>query len=98
MFQRQVAALLVLFSFGVAGHAQAQATGTEYVTFWRGDLRIIATEPNTKVDIIDISNGLLFTSNTLLVAGDSWETFSSLERRIRIVATDSTGAGDGTDG
>ena len=37
----------------------AITNGTAYVTFWRGDLRIFATEPNTKVTLIDINTGVL---------------------------------------
>ena len=35
--------------------AQAVVAGTQYALFWRGDLRIIATRPNTQIDLIDVS-------------------------------------------
>ena len=47
------AALVLVFS----SRLSSQATGTEYVTFWSGDLRIFALEDQTEVELIDIDTG-----------------------------------------
>ena len=70
----------------------AAATGTEYVTFWSGDLRIFAREPGTSVELTDIDTGLPLSladtriigtnvaSNpfTLFAAADSFEGIGGL--------------------
>lgn len=35
-----------------------KATGTEYITFWSGELRIFAHEDNTEVTLIDVATGV----------------------------------------
>ena len=80
--------------------AQGAATGTEYVVFWRGDLRVIATRANTRIELIDVNTGAQvsttsYTANiagnpcTLRNAGDSFEarTLGAATLRIRIIAT-----------
>ncbi len=82
--------------------AQTVVNGTEYTVFWRGDLRIIATRPNTQITLIDASTGGLltgfFTANIagnpfeLRNAGDSFEGNNGTATfRIRIIAERSRG-------
>ena len=89
---------LVASATGVVNSAGPAADpGTQYVTFWLGDLRIFAHEPDTKVEIINIDTGSTlpfigitrnFPTNpfTLVNAGDSFEGGSGFQRRVRIVA------------
>lgn len=83
MSSRLSLSLLLLVSPATAGVATI-ANGTTYALFWRGDLRIIATRPNTSVTLIDINTGLpldttMFLANVpgnpfvLANAGDSFE-------------------------
>src|SRR5688572_8401442 len=69
--------------------AQGSATGTQYVTFWRGDLRIVATRGRTQVTIVDVTTGAAlsatqwignYATNPFVLAspGDSFEASSSL--------------------
>jgi len=86
-----------VFSFIVAllacGGAFAQgATGTEYVCFWSGDLRIFAHEDDTEVTLINIRSGNLLPVDhpridrtnvagnpfILAIAGDSFEGIGGL--------------------
>ena len=74
--------------------AFGQASGTEYVSFWSGDLRIFANEDDTTVELIDIDTGLPlsmvdvrisstnFGTNpfTLASAGDSFGRWGLRER------------------
>lgn len=82
---------------------QGSSTGTQYVLFWRGDLRIIATRPNTRVTIYDCSTGTPmspaawsgnFNTNSFDLdnIADSFEAsnFNSTTR-IRIVTTTARG-------
>ncbi|MFQ6128284.1 MAG: PKD domain-containing protein [Thermoplasmata archaeon] len=63
----------------------SQATGTEFLTFWSGDLIIIAQEPDTEVSLYDLDTGNLLSSTdwrlssppisnpfVLTNSGDSW--------------------------
>ncbi|MCZ6690414.1 MAG: PKD domain-containing protein [Planctomycetota bacterium] len=75
--------------------AQA-ATGTEYVTFWSGDLRIFAQRPGTDVELIDVATGAtlpltdprIFSTNVatnpfvLASIGDSFEGIGGLGLQI----------------
>ncbi|MFQ6106061.1 MAG: PKD domain-containing protein [Thermoplasmata archaeon] len=65
-----VCALLVASITPVAvpiGDIVGGATGTDYLTFWSGDLIIIAQEPATKVYLYDIdTGGLLSTTDSRL--------------------------------
>jgi len=45
-------------------------SGTDYVTFWSGDMRIYSQQPNTEVTLIDIDTGL--TLNMLADPRISW--------------------------
>ena len=94
-----------LLAFAPAASAQDEDTGTQYVTFWRGELRIFALRPNTRVTLIDLNSGAPlnpanwagnFATNpfVLVNAGDAFEADSGFtEQRVRIVAEDDTGAG-----
>ena len=57
---RAFIAVLVAFAFllMVTADTRALATGTEYVTFWSGDLRIFALEDGVVVELTDIDTGL----------------------------------------
>lgn len=78
---------------------------TEYVTFWRGELRIFATADATRVTLVDLNSGAPlnpanwsgnFATNPFVLAnaGDSFEADSGfVEQRVRIVAEDDTGGG-----
>lgn len=92
----------VLLAWSASASAQSVVTGTQYTLFWRGDLRIIATRPNTEVTIIDANTGaplaLPFTANLpgnrldLRNAGDSLEANNGTATyRIRIVTATSRG-------
>jgi hypothetical protein len=83
--------------------AQGAAPGTEYVTFWRGDLRVFAVRDRTEVTLIDINSGLPlnpgnwlgnFATNPFVLdnPGDSFEADSrGLTHRVRVVARRSGG-------
>ena len=98
-----VACAVVLTAGGALG--QGSATGTQYVTFWRGDLRIIATEPDTQVTLIDVETGAALSKNdydsnfnknpfTLVNPGDSFEGDNQgATFRVRIVAEPARGTG-----
>ncbi|MGA1840051.1 MAG: PKD domain-containing protein [bacterium] len=74
--------------------AYAAVSGTEYITFWSGDLRIIAHNDNTKITLIDIDTGAplsmsdsrinrsltIFLTNPFVLneAGDSFEGVGGL--------------------
>jgi hypothetical protein len=87
----------------LAASALGQSTGTQYATFWRGDLRILAARPDTLVTILDVSTGLPldpvnwtgnFTTNPFRLGsvGDSFEGSSrGATFRVRIVAETATG-------
>jgi hypothetical protein len=97
-------AIACLLALAPRAHAQDE-TGTQYVTFWRGELRIHALRPDTRVTLIDLNSGLpldpanwsgTFATNPFVLAnaGDSFEADSGFtEQRIRIVAEDDTGGG-----
>jgi hypothetical protein len=95
-------AALVLALGASAARGQGVVAGTQYTLFWRGDLRIIATRPATRIDLVDISTGaplaLPYTSNiagnpfTLPNAGDSFEANDVASTyRIRIIASTASG-------
>jgi hypothetical protein len=99
-------AALALLGSARPGLAQRPGTvqGTDFVLFWRGDLRIIATRDNTQVAITDAATGalldpLLYTSNIpgtnpfeLRTAGDSFEANNgTITSRIHVSATNSRG-------
>ncbi len=88
-----VASLLVLIMIGLHSSGWADpATGTEYLSFWSGELRIFAQEDNTEVLLIDIDTGsplslsdgrinsLNVSSNPFVLAsaGDSFEGIGGL--------------------
>ena len=102
-----LAALAMVAILGSASPSHAQPAtiqGTDFTLFWRGDLRIIATRPNTLVTIVDASTGAvldpaLFTANIvgtnpfeLRNQGDSFEANNgTLTYRIHVSATNSRG-------
>jgi PKD repeat protein len=98
---RWLAALAALALLAlVAGSAPASAAGsTEYVTFWRGELRILAHQPNTTVSIYNVDTGTLlgtgaysgenYATNPFTVAnaGDAFKASTgTTTRHVRIVA------------
>ena len=95
--------LALLAPAGFEARAQGGAPGTEYVTFWRGDLRIHAVRDRTEVTIIDVNTGLPlaptgwtgnFATNPFVLAnaGDSFEADSlGLTHRVRILSDRSGG-------
>ena len=102
--QRWILLGLGLLLIGAGARAQ-EAPGTQYVTFWRGELRIFATAPETRVTLIDLNSGGPldpanwsgnFATNPFVLtnAGDAFEADSGfVEQRVRIVAEDATGGG-----
>src|SRR4051812_42100835 len=63
-------ALAIAAFLGAARPACAQPAavqGTDFTLFWRGDLRIVATRPNTLITVIDASTGAIL-SPTLYTA------------------------------
>ena len=89
-------ALACLIAFwGSAAHSDV-ATGTEYVTFWSGQLRIIAQEDSTLANVYNINSGALMHSILLDEAGDMWTRMGGIggiwdELEVRIVTEDATG-------
>lgn len=88
--------------------AQGTATGSQYVTFWQGTLRVIATQPNTQVGLIDVTYGgplsQPFNSNfgqvstfVLANAGDSFEGTTDTTYWVRIIAKVASGPNAGDD-
>lgn len=54
----RVAVLATLLLGALAPSAAAEKTaGTEFVTFWSGDLRVLAQKPNTRVTLVDVDTG-----------------------------------------
>ena len=93
----------------VGEEIMSQATGTEFLTFWSGDLIIMAQEPDTKVHLYDLdTGGLLSTTDPRLSSppitnpfilsnfGDSWEEkggVGNLNQEIRLKVVTSDAAG-----
>ncbi|MFQ5911520.1 MAG: hypothetical protein ACE5IJ_12505, partial [Thermoplasmata archaeon] len=87
----------------------SQATGTEFLTFWSGDLIIIAQQPDTEVSLYDIDTGTLLSatdsrlnsppiSNPFVLSnsGDSWKErggVGSLTQEIRLKVVTSDATG-----
>jgi hypothetical protein len=68
-----VSVIMLVFMAG-ENLSNAQATGTEYVTFWSGDLRIFATKADTKVEIIDIATGNILPFSDSRVSSTNFAT------------------------
>lgn len=93
----------------VGEEIMSQATGTEFLTFWSGNLIIMAQEPDTKVHLYDLdTGGLLSTTDSRLSSppianpfilsnsGDSWEEkggVGNLNQEIRLKVVTSDAAG-----
>lgn len=91
----------------------SQATGTEYLTFWSGDLIISAQEPDTRVYLYDIDTGALLSttdprlssppiSNPFVLSnfGDSWEERGGVgdpTKEIRLKVVTEDATGGGAD-
>ena len=51
------AILVIILSFAVLKAPVPVSTGTDYVSFWSGELRIFAQQPDTEVLLVDIETG-----------------------------------------
>lgn len=109
-----LAALTLVFMASVGGQNGVQAAdgdaGTSFVTFWSGDLRIIAHENDTEVTLINVDTGLPLPLPTYRVlstnvasnpftlgAGESFEGRSrtSIANEIRVRIESSDATGGG---
>ncbi len=52
-----------------AVNSQITAPGTDYPTFWSGELRVFAQQPDTRVTLLDLDDGSLFDLGDARAAG-----------------------------
>lgn len=85
--------ICLTFGFAVPAAAQITAPGTDYVTFWSGELRIFAQKPGTLVALINIdTNALLQVDDPRLDAPLASNPFVLADAGDMFVATGGGGA------
>ena len=62
-----------------------QATGTEFVSFWAGDFRILAADDQTSVTLIDIDTGLPLNMADARILTKNFADQSIHPRRERVL-------------